>query len=203
MPVYKRISIEELNLWLSDLKLLLLRVYRYPTKSSVLYLVVSLYEYVQVMAKLSILGVSEAENIKITVKDIKDYIGNTEGLLAITNKFKSLRDDASHGYMSDSKFMDYVTNFLCTDDFILLINSLNLDKDLTKALDMVLKRLKVCFTEEYKRNCMKECKEMLKVIEGGSSLYSISSVVSTLKYKYDIGLIHECIISVLGDDYVV
>ena len=82
-----------------------MRIYNCPTKSSILYFVVSLYEYIQVLSKLKILGVDEAENIKITVKDIKSYVNNDDKLLSVINSFKTLRDDASHGFVSDNRFM--------------------------------------------------------------------------------------------------
>lgn len=204
MPVYRKISLDELHLWLSDLKILLLRIYKYPTKSSVLYFVISLYEYVQVLAKLCLLNVDEAENIKITVKDIKDYLSNNDNLLSIINSFKTLRDDASHGFVSDSKFMKSYIKILCSDDFLLLIDSLNLDSELIKLIKTVLKRLKVCFTSDYKNNCLQDCKRMLQVNENeGSSNYTVSEVVSNLKSKYDLYTIYSGLMSVIGSEYVV
>ena len=52
MPIYKRISVEELKFWLTDLLSLLKRVYTHPDKGTVLYFVVSLYEYIQISTKL-------------------------------------------------------------------------------------------------------------------------------------------------------
>lgn len=66
------------------------------------------------------------------------------------NKFKSLRDGISHGFISDDKFLYYLHDFLCSDKFLVLIDSLNLDEDLTKLIKVVIKRLKICFTKEYK-----------------------------------------------------
>lgn len=203
MPVYRRISIEELNSWLSDLLSLLKRIYKYPDKGSILYFLVSLYEYIQVLSKLNLLGVSEAENIKITVKDIKDYLNN-DSLFVVINKFKSLRDDISHGFISNDKFLYYLDDFLCTSDFLLLIDSLNLDADLTKLIKTVLKRLKICFTKEYKNNCLKDCKEMLRVNkDDGGSNYTVLEVVSHLKSKYDLCVIQNSIISIIGNEYVI
>lgn len=61
MPIYKRISVEELQFWLTDLLSLLRRIYAYPNKEIVLYFIVSLYEYIQVATKLRTLGVSDRE----------------------------------------------------------------------------------------------------------------------------------------------
>lgn len=181
-----------------------MRIYNYPTKSSILYFVVSLYEYIQVLSKLKILGVAEAENIKITVKDIKSYVTNDDKLLSVINSFKTLRDDASHGFVSDNRFMKSYIKDLCSDDFIFLLDSLNLDADLTKLIKLVTKRLKICFTKEYKSNCLKDCRDMLSVDEiCGSSRYTVLEVVSKLKSKYDLCTLQNSIITILGSEYVV
>lgn len=204
MPIYRKISLEELESWLLDLNKLVMRIYNCPTKSSILYFVVSLYEYIQVLSKLKILGVDEAENIKITVKDIKSYVNNDDKLLSVINSFKTLRDDASHGFVSDNRFMKSYIKVLCSNDFIFLLDSLNLDADLTKLIKLVIKRLKICFTKEYKSNCLKDCRDMLSVDEiCGSSRYTVLEVVNKLKSKYDLYTLQSSIITILGNEYVV
>ena len=204
MPVYRKISLDELASWLSDLNKLVMRIYNYPTKSSILYFVVSLYEYIQVLSKLKILGVVEAENIKITVKDIKSYVNNDDKLLSVINSFKTLRDDASHGFVSDNRFTKSYIKVLCSDDFIFLLDSLNLDADLTRLIKLVTKRLKICFTKEYKSNCLKDCRDMLSVDESyGRSRYTVLEVVNKLRSKYDLCTLQNSIISILSNEYVV
>lgn len=100
MPTYKIINRRMLLLWCEDLMENLKQLKISYNIYALAYFMLSLYEYCQVFSKLELEQVDSLENVKLTVKDIKNYM--SDDYREHMNKFKFIRDNLGHGYADNS-----------------------------------------------------------------------------------------------------
>ena len=199
MPTYKVISEEYISDWTKVLVRTLLGEYKNPTRNGIIYIVLQLYEYFQVLCNFRLNNGLSCKSVSVIVKDIKLFI-NDKAFDYHINTLMNFRNDAGHGFVSDETFDDFIC-YLTSDDFKNLLLRLSLDSVLYSNLLNLLRRLKVCFTKEYSSHCIEECRNYLRPINGKST-YTVEDTVTLLKDKYDDVTINNALRVVLVNNYV-
>lgn len=213
MPTYNKVSKKVLNIWLNNLNKFIKELYYKPEKNKIIYFIILLYECIQVMSTFKKLETADEStrnkiiselyddntmDINSVVKDIKQ-LQNDEYFNQSINLLKGLRDKACHSVISDSIFLSSYIDFLFSSKFDYILDKLDFDKELIINIKDLIIRLKFYYTKDYKENCIKECKELLKVKDNNKAKYTVSEVITKLKDKYDLDLLYETIISIIED----
>ena len=198
MPTFKHISLVTLNNWKMILKSLCDDIVKTPNKFLFGYLIVNLYEYFQCYCYLTYNNLSDAENVKITLKDIKKMLKDDKALSAVASTFMTSRNNISHGYLSVT-VLNEIYKLISDKDFILLLQTVNLDTDLLNKLNFTFNKIIAWTNTSYEANCLNDCKKYLEVQSDGASEYTIAETAKLLTDNYDETTANKSIVSVLGN----
>lgn len=154
------------------------------------------YEYLQCKAKVDSTQEPELNNIKITIKDIKSKL-NSNSCFEVANRLMALRNAIGHGspedivdqilaLLSEDIFYDFLKECGLPSDFISLVNSFSLafiNKDALRS------------------SCLLKCKHKLQSIR--KTDVRLNSIYQELYSEYPRDIVNECLITVLGEEYVI
>ena len=196
MPVYRYISKKLLLLWFDELTKHATRLMNYQDENSLCYFILKLYEYLQCKAKIDSVQEPELNNIKITIKDIKSKL-NSNSCFEVANRLMALRNAIGHGspedivdqilaLLSEDIFYDFLKECDLPSSFISLVNSFSLafiNKDALRS------------------SCLSKCEYKLQSIRNTGE--KLNSIYQELYSEYPRDIVNECLLIVLGEEYVV
>ena len=147
-------------------------------------------------AKLDCEGNDRLENVKVTVKDIKNRIGDSNYFRPI-NTMLSVRNDIGHGDSADS--VKKVLALLDKSMFYEVLRLFDLDSELVSNIKEVHRLFNS--KDSLKRDCLKYCKDEVLSSRGkGVRLVEILNSAYTLYLKC---IVDECMLGILGNEYFV
>lgn len=195
MPIYRHISEKLLAFWFSELTKQAIKLKDYQDENSLCYFILKLYEYLQCRAKIDAVQESELNDIKITIKDIKSKL-NSNSCFEVANRLMALRNDIGHGSSED--IVDQILALLSEDIFYEFLKECNLSNDFIESVHSFVD----AFTrqEVLKNSCMIECKDKVQNLKGTDEV--LSSIYSELYSEYPRCIVNECLLNVLGNEYV-
>lgn len=196
MPIYRHISKKLLLLWFDELTKHAIRLMNYQDENSLCYFILKLYEYLQCKAKIDSAQETELNNIKITIKDIKSKL-NSNSCFEVANRLMALRNAIGHGspedivdqilaLLSEDIFYDFLKECGLSSDFISLVNSFSfafINKDALRS------------------SCLLKCEHKLQSIR--KTDVRLNSIYQELYSEYPRDIVNECLITVLGEEYVI
>lgn len=195
MPVFDSVSEEILVAWLLHLQEQLDELKNFPNEDLLCYFMLKLYEYLQCRAKLDSCEETELSNVKITVKDIKSK-PISKDYMWVVNKLQTIRNDVGHKHSED--LISQILALLTKEAFYEFAKEFGLDSTLTDSINSVVNVF--ISKNELTNSCMTECKDKVQNLKGTDEV--LSSIYSELYSKYPRSIVNECLLNVLGNEYV-
>lgn len=196
MPVFDNVSEEILIAWLLHLQEQLDELKNFPNEDLLCYFMLKLYEYLQCRAKLDSCEETELSNVKITVKDIKSK-PISKDYMWVVNKLQTIRNDVGHKHSED--LISQILALLTKEAFYEFAKEFGLDSTLTDLIHSVVSVF--ISKNELTDSCMIECKNKVQSLKGTDEV--LSSIYYELYSKYPRSIVNECLLIILGDEYVV
>jgi hypothetical protein len=195
MPVYSLISKEMLDSWLDDLIYTFDSLQENPDNGLLYYGVLKLYEYLQCYAKLEQSEDDKLTDVKVTLRDIKSKVSNTDYNHTI-NRLYTLRNSIGHG---NSNSVDSIMLLLSSNKFIDFLVAFELDAKLIESIKVVCSIFKN--KDELYNNCMKSCSNAIHNCKNKN--ITLDYIVTKLCRKYPRRFVEEYLIKSLATHTIV
>lgn len=198
MPMFKRITREVLERFLSEIKSSLDGLCDSLDEDVLCYLFMKLYEYVQCLSKFRMLGEKDLYNVNVTVKDIRSLINidkseNWEYQNFLLNNLMKFRNAIGHSSFDEA---DHVLEFLSDSEVYTLFRELRLDEELISKLQ----RVEYLFSskETLKAECREDCKRF--IVLGRKKQATVGVVLASLYKKYPKSIVDDCFLSTIKNE---
>lgn len=202
MPTYRVLSHDVLLEWNERLDKLVLQLIKNPTEVHLGYVLMEIFEYVQIYASYKKRVVSgSVENITISFKDIKDVFSSEEERSFI-NLFKQTADDLRHVSYRDNLVLKIVSFMLDNKNLTKKLVSFAFTEDSLVYKLLSTSRIRYIYKEIYEKSSVRNY--LTKLCNNLLQRHTVGEALNRMTMEgYSVSISREVLLQCIDNQYLV
>lgn len=202
MPTYRVLSQDVLQEWNERLDKLVLQLVKNPTEVHLGYVLMEIFEYVQIYASYKKRVVSgSAENITISFKDIKDVF-SSEDERSFINLFKQTADDLRHVSYKDNLVWKMVSFMLDNKNLTKKLVSFAFTENSLMYKLFSTSKIQYIYREIYEKSSVRSY--LVELCNNLLQKYTVGEVLNKMTTEgYSVNISREVLCKCIANQYLV